>query len=1113
MKTSAIYLLQSVHASTVILVYTVILCTYTNAIPLYNPMRMPSSVRVNSVKPELIVQTGHTERVSSVVFSPDGKSLFSGSFDQTIKQWDMQSGLQINTLSFRGKWCWITSIAISPDGKLLASASGDNSVILWSVGERRPLKIWSHSSLIYSVAFSPSQKWLACGGDDGEIFIYNLQTLKRRMIFYPDGKDTVTSLQFSPDNIHIGCAYLHGGVKLWNIDCTSGKPDAVAYRETWVSCISFSNDGMRIFAGFNDGSICSLSSPSLTPYQTIGKYENEVSSIGVSPSGSVIIAGFLDGSIRLIDLTNSTVELRRQIHGYGPVAVCLSSDGKQFASGGADRAIRIWSFHLNQLQLYSGRVASESSGAFSPKNSLLATGNTEGIISLWDMRKGCLLRSFHGPKGCRVNSCAFDTTGSTLATGFADGWLRFWNIENGRMIRAWKANQYWVTSVAYQPQGKLIATGGSDGSVKLWDLRTGKMKRDIGFGEQTWALAFSPKGNKIAIGTINDADTAAIWDFKRDQLTMLPLVANAYSIAFDHTGSIVATGDDKACVTLWNAKTGCKLSELLGHHGIVNALAFNPVNDILASGGTDTVVKLWRYNKKSAVCSLLGHDDSVVCLAFQRDGCRLASISLDGSTGIWNIHTKSIVAHFVQLASIDFATILPSGYYTSSLRATDGIAFRVGDNGYYFDQYDVRNNRPDLVLQQFGSQQNDPLVQEYWHAYLKRLQTLNISRTLADFETNAPRITYLNAPSSEPLRSKQLLLQISASDINYTLDYIRIFVNGVPCFSSTGIDIRNRHARSLVITLPSISLSVGENRIETSVVNSQGTESLRKPLLAFYDAPISTHNLFIVSVGINHYQQSGHDLNYAVSDAKALANYFVANQNNYNHVYNIILTNQSAKKINIVSITKKLFQQAREDDTVILFLSGHGQLVNNDFYFCCWNGNFNNPKVSGLSYESIYSLFDAISARQKLLLIDACQAGEVDLENNYVQKHSESSHSSTDTSPLGEIPVPSDYISMSQSFLLMQTLFCDLRRGNGTIVLVACSGLQESHELPEKKHGAFTYALLHGLATKHTRISDLRRYVTEEVLRMMGRAQVPTLRQDNMMNDFDLTGIQLSNPE
>jgi WD40 repeat protein len=76
--------------------------------------------------------TGHTASVRSVAFSPDGTTLASGSWDDTIRLWDVNTGQTIGE-PLQGHADWVRSVAFSPDGQTLASGSYDETVRLWDV--------------------------------------------------------------------------------------------------------------------------------------------------------------------------------------------------------------------------------------------------------------------------------------------------------------------------------------------------------------------------------------------------------------------------------------------------------------------------------------------------------------------------------------------------------------------------------------------------------------------------------------------------------------------------------------------------------------------------------------------------------------------------------------------------------------------------------------------------------------------------------------------------------------------------------------------------------------------------------------------------------------------
>jgi WD40 repeat protein len=588
----------------------------------------------------------------------------------------------------------VFTIAFSPDGKTLASGSSDNTVILWDVASRKPVgrPLSMHKSTVFCVAFSPDGKILASGDGEGTINLWDLATRQPMGAPLVEHRGRVTSLAFSPDGKMLASEDGYGTVILWDMLRRQPIGAPLAGQKSQVWSIAFSPDGKTLALGNEDGTVILWDVTLRKPFgQPFSSHQGGARSVAFSPDGKILASGGYRGTVILWDVaTRKPLGEPLDMHKGAVLDLVFSPDGKTLASGSSiDNTVILWDiarrlapkpkwFTLGMLASYAPvdsplAVHQDSvwSVSFSPDGKTLASGSEDGTVILWDLtgRSPLDIALFAGHKNA-VTGVAFSPDGQSVVSGSIDETVIQWEVATSQPLGTPLAVGHQgqergvAVKVAFSPDGKILATGrgyaswrvvddqgepdasdaSTTGTVILWDMATGQpLKRLSGHKDAVTSVTFSPDGKTFASGSYDG--TIILWDvasWKTQGKTADRNEKPVTSIAFSPDGKTLASGSYDDNLILWDVVTQKQLGQpLSAHQGGVTSVAYSPDGKILASGGYEGTIILWdTTSRKTIGRPLVGHKDVVSSVAYSPDGKILASGSYDGTVILWNVASQ-----------------------------------------------------------------------------------------------------------------------------------------------------------------------------------------------------------------------------------------------------------------------------------------------------------------------------------------------------------------------------------------------------------------------------------------------------------------------------------------
>ncbi len=565
----------------------------------------------------------HKTEAFSVDANRDGSIVVSGGDDGKVSLWHTHGLRPARTLTTHGDAA--NSAVFSPDGESVASASFDGSIALTPAagGKTRTLRTFPKPEEERAFRLDMAPGVVVAGTTAGGVWMlptgvgstpYELGRHKNQaarvvVAISPDGKTV-----FSADDAKEGL--------LWDVASRSSTPVAV---ETLVYAASFSNDGKRFAAAGDDGRvrIWDVATGELVRNLDLGF--KQLFSVRFSGDDSRVVTAASDYLVQIKDVASGQ-EISRMA-GANAVRAVFTAGG-EVVSADADGKLHEW----RPLEVKVPRRPAASDAftfaSFTRGGEQVVSGDITGGVHLWDLERGD--EALPGHDLSAVVAASAD--GALVVSAAVDGTAKMYDAEH-RVPRPLEFPDFEKYAVAVSTTGRIAVAGGPDGNgafpIVVQDADGGNSIRLTGHKELVDALDFSSDATHLASGSGDG--TARVWDLRTRKSRSLEVDEDTVRwVSYSDDDKRLVTAGADGTVRVWPLGGGDPVV-LFGHEGPVNTAELNHRGDRIVSTGADGTVRVWDAAGGDTIVVLVRHTASDGSGAeFSPNGRYVVSSGADG---------------------------------------------------------------------------------------------------------------------------------------------------------------------------------------------------------------------------------------------------------------------------------------------------------------------------------------------------------------------------------------------------------------------------------------------------------------------------------------------------
>ena len=552
-------------------------------------------IRVHSLvdsEEEFECLNGHSADVRHLFVTSDDKYLISGSYDCSIRIWNLETMEEVCALN--GHSNKVLSFIATADGSIIYSSSLDGYIKVWKYNgiDDEDMDDWEEDTLVgfrgqaYSLALTKENRYLIIGCADHEIKVYSLFEEKIEAVLRGH-EDCVFGVRVTSDGKYVVSCSIDNSIRIWNLQSMKEERLLVEHTSAVYSIALTSDDNYLAFgSGYGTVGLCSLN----TKNQEI-----------------------------LIDGHNTNSQVR---------SVHFSKTGHYMFTGSTDENFKIWkiSEHPDE-KIYEENTTRVNDVAVSPGSNFLASvSEADNRLLVWkDWDKEDIL-DIDGLTGS-IHCVIFTNDNEKCITGSSDSTIRILSLRDESEILYFDDHESGVISLCISSDDRILASASMDMSVCLYDLRQNqRIKKFLGHKSGVMCVVMTPDDTQVISGSQDKTIRICSIDESEDPFVFCGHDDTVSSLAVTSEGKTLISGSHDQTVRLWDLEYKTPIITLKRQAKPINKICMTRDNLYFYTLAGSKTVKLWSLTDKLELGTVLSKQ-KIKSMAISPDSKKIAITS------------------------------------------------------------------------------------------------------------------------------------------------------------------------------------------------------------------------------------------------------------------------------------------------------------------------------------------------------------------------------------------------------------------------------------------------------------------------------------------------------